>query len=379
MTQVVVREGETTVHDFRPEKSGGNVKGGVTRDGEPVEGAMVILAGGSVGMQMTSTGPDGSFSFDGIAPGTYTVSVQADLMGGGTSAQEINVDEDGKAETVQLKLTSLSISGRVIDAETGEGVPLAQVILFDGAVGTLSSLEEIMQNQRGQAITDEKGRFEIKGVADDTFAMRVSANGYAESTQPRVSAGASGLTIKITGGVEFEVTVVGPDNEPVSGATVTARDSEGRETMSIGMAALQGATDSSGVSVLRLVPGRYTIVAESSGLPSNSAVVDASRGSVVIRLEQGGGIEVVVTKGGRPLPGARITVLDEAGNALEKRISMGNFMGSGRTTDTAGRAVREGLPAGRLTVVVAPPEGATVKREVDVRRGATEKVTIEVD
>ena len=49
--------------------------------------------------------------------------------------------------------------------------------------------------------------------------------------------------------LEFEVTVVGPDGEPVGGATVTARDAQGRETMSVGMAALQGATDDSGVAV----------------------------------------------------------------------------------------------------------------------------------
>ena len=74
-----------------------------------------------------------------------------------------------------------------------------------------------------------------------------------------------------------------------------------------------------------------------------------------------------------------MTVLDEEGNPVEKRISMGDFMGSGRTTDSAGRVVREGLPAGRLTIVIAPPEGDPVNKTVEIRQGATEKVTVDID
>ncbi len=379
MAPIVVREGETTVKDFRAKAGGGSgVRGGVMRDGKPLEGAMVVLSGGSVGMKMASSAADGSFTFEDVPAGTYTVSVQADLMGGGTSTQEIVIDEDGNSSDVQLELTSLSLEGRVIDGETGDGVGFAQVVLFDPAGGAMTSIEEIMRNQRGQAMTDEKGRFTITGVAKGTFSMRVSADGYAEATQDGVSAGAAGIVVRLTRGVEFEVTVLGPDNEPVTGATVTARDAaSGRETSAIGMGALRSATDTAGVATLRLSPGSYTIVAESAAWPTGTADVDTARGSVIIRLERGGAIDVTVRKDGRPLAGARVRVLDEAGQEIAPRVSMSNFMGSGLTTDSAGRAVREGLPEGRLTVVVTLADGTTEKQVVEVRRGATATITID--
>ena len=377
MSSVVVREGETTRHDFKPDASGASITGSVQRDGVPVEGAMVILAGGNVGMRMTSSETDGSFSFDGLAPGSYTVSVQTEIMGGGTTRESVKVAEGQKVSGVALKMSSLSLEGRIVDAETGAGIPMVQVILLDSSAGTLTSIEEIMRNQRGQAFTDEKGHFVITGIEDGTFTLRVSAGGYADETRQGVKPGAN-LTIQLDPGAEFEVTVMGPDGAPVAGATVVAQDSSGNETMAFGMGGLQAVTDGQGVATLRLSPGRFTIVAESAGFPAGSAQIDAARGSVVIRLEGGGGLEVVVKKAGQPYVGAAVALLDEAGNPIVKRLSMGNFLGSGMTTDSAGRVVREGLPPGRVTVVVTPPGGEPVRKTVTVTRGGTEKVEIEL-
>ncbi len=377
MSTVVVKERETTRHDFEPDAGGGGIAGVVQRDGAPVEGAMVILAGGNVGMRMSSSDAKGAFSFDGLEPGSYTVSVQAELMGGGSKAAAVKVSEGEKVTGVTLQLSSLSLAGRVVDAETGRGVPLVQVILFDPGAGSLSSLEDIMRNQRGQAITDDRGRFEITGIEDGTFSLRVSVNGYSEETREGVRPGAD-LTIRLDPGTEIEVTVVGPDGAPVTGATVIARDARGRETMTIGMGGLQAVTDGSCVATLRLGAGRFTIVAESPGLPASSADVDAARGSVTIRLEQGGGVEVIVRQGGRPLAGAKVSLLDESGAPIAKRVSMGNFLGAGGATDSAGRAVREGLAAGRVTVVVTPPDGEPVRKTVSVSRGHTVAVTFDL-
>jgi hypothetical protein len=298
-------------------------------------------------------------------------------MGGGTTSEAVKVAEREKVSGVALELSSLSLEGRIVDAETGDGIAMVQVILFDPAAGTLSSLEEIMRNQRGQAITDDKGRFKIMGVEDGTFSLRVSANGYTEETREGVKPGAN-LTIRLDPGKEFEVTVLGPDDEPVSGATVIARDAAGNETMAFGMGGLQAISDGQGRATLRLAPGRFTIVAESAGFPAASADVDTAHASVVIRLAGGGGLEIVVKKGGQPLVGVPVALLDEAGNPIVKRVSMGNFLGSGQTTDSGGRVVREGLPVGTVTIVVTAPDGTPVRKTVSVSRGSTEKVEIEV-
>lgn len=378
MGTVAVREGETTRHDFKPDATGAIVSGVVEREAKGVEGAMVILTGGSVGMRMTTSDAKGAFSFDGLPPGKYTVSVQTDILGGGTTSESVTLEERQVLSDLRLRLSSLALEGRVVDAETGKGIGFAQVILFDPTVGTLSSLEEIVSHQRGQAITDAKGQFKISGLADGTFSLRVSAAGYAEETREGVKPGAN-LSIRLDPGAAFEVTVVGPDGEPVVGATVVAVDASGRETMAFGMGGLEAITNAQGVATLRLAPGRYAIIAESAGLPSGSVDVDAGRGAAVVRLEQGGGIEIVVRKAGQPVAGAQVALLDEAGNPIVKRVSMGNFLGSGATTDAAGRALREGLPPGRVTVVVTPPEGGTpVRKTVTVPRAGTETVEIEL-
>ncbi len=377
MTPVVVRDGEVTTHDFRP-AVGTPVSGLVMRDGKPLSDAVVILTGGTVGMKMSTSDAKGGFRFEGLAPGEYTVMVQSNLMGGGTNSQKVVVGETGVVADLRIELSSLVVEGRVLDAVTGDGVPMAQVILLESGSGGFTSLDDIVSNQRGQAITDDRGRFKMSGVSAGSFALRVTASGYAQKVVEGVSPGGAPFDVRVDPGSEVVVTVLGPNGKPVANATVVSEDASGNETLPFGMGFDSG-TNAEGQVTLKLGPGRYTLHAESAEYPAGSAQVDSQAGSVTIRLTSGGSIDVTVTRNGEAVPGVRVTLLDADGSPLTKRVSMSNLTGSLSATDTAGRLVRDGLPGGRVTVAVQTPGGAEVRRETTVTPGRTARVTVELE
>ncbi len=375
MTPVVVKEGEVTRKDFAAAASGAAVAGRVQRDGKGVEGAMVVLTGGAAGMKIATSSNDGSFRFEGLADGSYTLSVQEDLMGGGTSTAEASVEQGRSVEDVVLQLSSLRLEGRVVD-EDGKPVALAQLFLVEPGSTASGSLADLMRNQRGQAITDERGRFRMASIPAGTYSLRVTASGYVQQTLEGVTAGQD-VTVRLRRGAEFEVTVLGPDDAPVQGATVVVQDGDGQESVAFGMA-LEGVSNQQGVAVLRLGPGRHRLLVESVAHPATTVEVDAAAGSAVVRLSAGGALEITVRRAGQAVEGASIELLDASGAPLRKRISLTNFLGGGRTTDSAGVAVAEGLASGEVTVVVTPPGGQPVRRSARVVAGGTERVTIEL-
>ncbi len=67
------------------------VEGAVLDDasGEPIAGASVAITDGP----STSTGPDGTYRFDGLAAGTYTVTVEADCHDGGSAQASVDAGD----------------------------------------------------------------------------------------------------------------------------------------------------------------------------------------------------------------------------------------------------------------------------------------------
>lgn len=378
MASVSIRDGETTRHDFGKRAAGAPVEGTVMADGKPVDGATVMLLGGTAGMKVAQSDAQGRFRFDHVDAGDYQVMVQSGAMGGGSQSAKVAVGADGQVATVALELSTLALEGSVVDAESGAGVPFAQVVLLTPGGGG-ASFSDIVARQKGQAITGQDGRFRIEGVPKGSYSLKVSASGWAEAEIEGVSAGGPAVRVALSRGLELVVTVLGPDAKPVTGATVVPEDASGREGLSIDIT-MSKTTGADGVARLRMQPGRYTIHARATGFPVGSAVVEASSGTLTIRLEAGGSLDVVV-KGpaGAALPGAIVKVLDASGAEIREALTISNFLGSGGVTDQDGRARRDGLLPGKVTVVVRTPDARESRREATIAAGQTTRVEVVVE
>ena len=372
---VTIVEGEVTRHDFGPDDDSSTITGTVKRGESPLGGAVVMLTSSAGGMKMAAADGSGSFTFDNVAPGRYTVMAQTTMMGGGSTRARITVGPGENVPPVNLVLSTLSVTGKVVDAETGEGVAMAQVILMKSDTRSVESLDEMMGAHRGQAITGPDGSFTMDGVDAGTYTLRVTAADYVELSLPGVSAGGGAVTARLSGGSVLKVTVLTPDGTPASGATVVRVGEDGSESISFSMS-MQGMADENGVATLRLPPGPHRLSAESATFPRIEFQADGSAGETTVRLPKGADLLVIVTDAGQPVTGAEITLLDADGKKIAKRLSAMNFMGTAATTDSGGRLRRTGVPPGEVTVLVDVPGGRTKRVETSVRAGETAELPI---
>jgi protocatechuate 3,4-dioxygenase beta subunit len=377
MASVSVRDGETTKKDFGKRAAGAPVEGTVVAEGRGLEGATVMLVGGAAGFLVAETDANGRFRIDHVEAGEYSVMVQtAASMGGGSPAGRVTVGADGKVQSLSLEVSLLAVEGSVTDAETGTPIGFAQVVLLDPAKGSGATLQDMLARQKGQGFTDATGRFRIANVPKGTFSLRVTASTYAEAEVEGVVAGGQAVRVTMSRGIEFAVTVTGPDGKPVAGAMVVPEDAGGREGLAFDIT-MTKSTGPDGVARLRMQPGRYVFHVRATGYPSASVTAEAAAGSAAVRLEAGGGLEVLVRgAGGAPVAGATVRLLDATGAAIDEAATMANFLGAGSTTDAEGRARRDGLRPGAVTVVVKTPTGKEARAAATIVAGDTTKVEV---
>lgn len=376
VASVTIRDGEVTKHDFGKPGAGRTVSGEVLRDGKPFPGATLVLLGGGSGMRLAEADAAGRFRFQGVTPGDYSVAVQSETFGGGNTSVRVSVGADEDPAAVRLEVSSLAVEGTVADAETGNPVPMAQVLLLAPGSGRGGSIQDLVARQKGQTFSDANGRFRIGDVPSGTFSLRVSAAGYAEATVDGVVPGAAPSRVTMSRGVELAVTVLGPDGMPVANASVVPVDATGEEGNPFDLS-MSKITGGDGVARLRLSPGRWSIQVRAASFPEVEVAAEASQGALTVRLEAGGVLDVTVLgAGGAPLAGASVRLLDASGAEIRPSLHLGNLFGGGATTDASGRLTRDGLRPGRVTVVAKTPSGREARAEATVAAGAVTKVEV---
>jgi protocatechuate 3,4-dioxygenase beta subunit len=373
---VVVKDGETTHHDFEKKQGGQQVGGGVSKDGKPLANAPVILMGGGAGMRMAATDDNGRFTFDGLEAGDYTVLVQGSFLGSGAMSRKVTVGSDGKVPDVNLELSSAKVEGDVVDADTGKGVGGAQVVLTAGGAAA-GTAEELIGSMRGQTITDDRGHFVINDVAAGTFTLKATAGGWSPATLDGVASGARTVHVEVRRGVEFVVTVTGPDGAPVANATVQTVDASGNSSIVFDMS-MSSITRDDGTARLRLAPGRYTLKVTASGLLPAQADADTASGTAAVRLDAGATLDVYVTDGTSAVTGAKVSLSDEAGAEIGRGLTIDGFMGGGDRTGEGGRWSRAGLLAGKVTVSVTDAAGRSSSTETTLELNRTRRLDVVV-
>ena len=163
----------------------GSLGGTVTdsESGDPLSGATVIVSsgfGGSATRDTMTTGTDGTYLFESLTEGIYTVTVS--LSGYETfTRRNVTVGED--EVTVDVELDAIApatgvISGTVTDSESGDPLSGAIVVISSG-FGVTAVLDTVK--------TGADGTFSVGQLQAGNYRVTISAEGYRAFTQRNVN------------------------------------------------------------------------------------------------------------------------------------------------------------------------------------------------
>ena len=390
--------GETHVVIGAPPEDPVRVSGTVTAAGAPVSTFVSFLPeseggeGGMGSMNFTQTGKDGTYSLVLDAPGRYLVSVQV-LQGSTGRSNTIEfierIPEEVEEHELDLVLPAGRISGRVYGPR-GEPLPGARVTL---SVGGPLSTGSFVGGRFTEAAADAEGSYEIPYLRPGTYtvgaggALLGGAFGGSSAHGRQVR---HGLTVKEgqwLKSVDFHLgepgairgRVLDATGQPVSGAAVFVRDSQGQvlERFSFNQTDGTGRFEYQGVSA-----GEYTVSARSGQ--------GASEESAAVRVDEGGAAEVTVSLGPgtvllvRAVDGsghdveAHVLVTDEEGRQVNGLHAFEEVMTSLQQGFSLSEVRVGPLPPGRYTVEATTPEGHRKRKPVVLSGQPERKIKLRV-
>jgi len=199
----------------------------VTRNGEPLAGAQVLVSpvdalpeplapgapspAGELPRRTALTGPDGSYALLLDSPGTYAVHVSD--PGGRWRLPPRRVEVlDADSQILDLPFSGTRVSGSVIDRASQQPVFGARVsAMARGVVGSTSTF------------SDQAGRFELF-LDPGPYRMRASREGESEVSVDLVVTGReeSRLRLELSRGGVLRGRVVDPRGRPLSGMIIAA-------------------------------------------------------------------------------------------------------------------------------------------------------------
>jgi len=402
----------------------------VLKDSKPDTGSQMSMLGGA----KNQTDDRGVYRAYGLGPGSYKVSVgQAASAGGAVSIMGMGgsqyvktfypgVQEESRATIIEIKEgaevtnaditvgkpgSGFSVSGRVVDADSGQPVP--NVYIGHSAVNESNQQVGGMNFTGNQS--DANGRFRLEGLrpghyAAFTFAVGQDNSTYSEPAPFEISDGdVTGIEIKVRRGATISgVAVLENNSDPAVAALlptvnlVTSVETKGMGAPSYARGQI-GADGS--FRLAGLAPGKARIWVQ--GFPT------PPKGLTLVRtelegLEQPEGIEVTA---GANITGVRIVFAYGTGSirgdvkieggalpegtmmSLTLRSAPGNNRRFTRQLEIDARFhfVAENIPPGNYELFVRPvtsegkdaPGFEPVKQIVTVANGADAQVTLVFD
>jgi hypothetical protein len=356
-------------------KSPVSVTGTVTEGGRPLPGAGVFAVeeGGSFlqSMKVAKTDAEGRYELRLDRPGAFLVSVSLEGIGQSTAEFYVDVPEVREYE-LDLALPLASLGGRVLGPDSEPAAGVALNIAREGD----SSMPAVMSISRGKR-TDSDGRFLFEHLHPGTYTLQVGASilsgenalhggvvleGLVVAEDERQD----GLEIRLPAAARVSGVVRRPDRSPAMGATVFARDAQGRILSDLSICQ----TDAAGrFSYPGLPVGSVTLFARSDDLASRETSTEVDAGGateVELVLEPGLTLVVSLLDGEEAVRGS-VVVLDERGRRVSGFASMSAFedlMSDG----VQSKEVRVGpLPPGTYTAVGRAADGKEARKTVTLR------------
>lgn len=329
---------------------GGLALQGVLRgpDGAPLGGGTIVLrpADDAGGIRRAETAPDGGYRLTGLAPGSYALEALWPPYAPARRTLDLSADEHLDVALEAAARLEVRIAGQEpyagwVEVALGRGAGRAAHRRVLGVADGGFRWDDAPPGEWRVTLRTPDGRV---ARAPDTLLLEAGR---------RTSVS---LVLEAAAALEGRVRTAAKD--PVPGATVTLRGADG-ETRSA-HADAHGAYAFEG-----LAPGAWTLRAYGPGGAPRHRALDlgpAQRGTLDVELAPAGGLDVrVVDAAGRPLRGVRLAFRDADG-PIPPFVPL--------RTDAAGRARREGLPAGPVTVeALGPGHPAAPGVAAEVRAG----------
>ena len=339
------------------------ITGRVTRGGAGLENVMIFaMAQGSDSVTAT-TGPDGSFTLSGLAPGSIRIMARKE----DDFVQETRtVTAPARDVIIDLKAGG-RITGRVV--EKGSNKPItsfqAGITTSRGGGGMV-----MMGPPQLRSFTTDDGSFTLESVPAGATVLTASAPGYASARlNVSVEEGKelSGIELQLDTGVKLVGRVTGPNGSPVSEVQVRVMPSPTGGFATSGMER-SSVTDANGeYSIEGLEAGeeslnfqhvKYSSVRKSVTLKGRETRLD-------VQLASGGRVTgTVVTESGAPVSDAQV-----------RAFSSGNYESA--RTDANGAFEFESVAPGRYRFE-AEKTGYAEGRldDVDVSSGAPVRIVL---
>ena len=200
------------------------VSGVVTRDGQPVAGMGVWAQGihPTEGWGETTADAEGRYRLEHLPAGAYNICIDDTEDFVAPAHENVTVAPGEELAGCDFTLTLGGIiQGRIVDAETGEGIPQARAAGYGPS-----------RPQSGAACfgteADENGEYRLRvapGLNYIYYQGGIEDYPHSEDADYEIEVGEGetvrGPDLKLQRAEPFEIVVTDPDGEPVPGAKVT--------------------------------------------------------------------------------------------------------------------------------------------------------------
>ncbi len=365
-----------------------SISGVVRNDQDQIVSAATVYAyetSGSVGQtEMKLAGEVkssnvGEFTFD-LRPGMYEFIARYPGYREGRATRTLIEGQTPKS--IEFVLSSgLTISGRVLGLG-GEGIAGASVSVFleraeenatlQDSLILLLKLDELKREEAIIARSDANGYYQLEGLEDTSYRMRVLASGHAPAGRRYVRAGSRDVDFSLNIGGQLTGTVLSSDGGALSGAGVYVYRQQTEDIIEVVLQRLyppiaSTTSDSSGGYVFDQLGGggEYRIVATAAGhQPREIEKVVVQTGGdtpLDLTLSVGNTITgIVYDPSGAPLHGARVKANLTGARSQSTQLSLTD---EGVLTDADGRFGFDTLEGGEYRVVASHEEYATFQQQ----------------
>lgn len=203
--------------------------------GDPIDGATVTATNANGDQKTTLTEADGSYMLENLTPGNWIVqaSMEGYRKGIPTPAEVV----DGETTTLNLTLPAPVLPGSIFGTVTEGGA--AAKAAGDPISNATVTATNVINGEKGSAVTDENGAYEIADLSPGVWTVMATKAGYKSNT-PMPTGVTPGqdttrnLTMKplpiTTGSISGTVTNANSTG-PLDGATVTAKNLQTGDTV----------------------------------------------------------------------------------------------------------------------------------------------------
>ncbi|WP_253816463.1 carboxypeptidase regulatory-like domain-containing protein [Myxococcus xanthus] len=337
---VTVRTGAAATVAFTLVRAQGRVVGTAVLEGASSHGGITVTLAETGAT--TTTNSQGSFTFNNVAAGTYTV--EARLSGYAVARESVQVQEN-QAASVSLSLTR----------ERGN---VAGVIQLEGGISPVD-INVTLAGTAFSARTNTAGQFTLTGVPTGSYTLEAQKDGFATGQR----------TVEVRAGEQAQVSLTLSRVRGNISGVVLLEDANTTSGISVALVESNASvlTDAQGrFSFNGLIVGTYTLSAYWTGY-------EIQERSVVVRNQETTVVNITL----RRRPGVVVGTIQLEGESRHEGVTVSlSGHGATATTDAQGYFVLEGVPQGRHTLAASKANYAKAEAALDVREGGPQPVSL---